>query len=427
MVMPSSVNGGKWVSGDTIGVGAANLKTVLDIPFNTYTPSIGTDTVAGELVIDSNGCVLYVVNAANNAYGIAINQSLRTTDSPTFVALNLSGTLLDIATGDIGFGIQTTGNNRAIGNFTRNQTAGSYNIIWNYGLQYASDKSFYIETSADLKLLKLETTGKLTVVGDVVIDNGGTPFTLTSAHLQNLGSGDSPTFVGLTISGNTLFMLGTTNILYSSGNGICAIGSNVKYSNGWIAEGTQASLLRIGYDTPLIVYWNNGLTNGNGYTPLQIMSLDSSGNLSVVGTVNGCSLASSHFQNLGIIDSPTFSSLVMTGNSFCANAFYFSNNSITSGVAQLGYPSAGVFGIANATVAWQFQFNLSNGNLVIGGKLTQSGCLPENTSLKDVLAYIKKVQPLKRRETQTEVDALERIVLNQQKQIEGLLKRLGND
>jgi len=92
--MPSSVNGGSWLSGDTIGKAAMNLKTNLNISFATYTPTVGADTVAGQLVIDSNGCVLYVVNAANNAYGLAFNQSLRTTDSPTFTDATINSTLI---------------------------------------------------------------------------------------------------------------------------------------------------------------------------------------------------------------------------------------------------------------------------------------------------------------------------------------------
>ena len=92
--MPLSSVGGKWVSGDTIGVGAANIKTNLVIPYGTYTPSIGTDTVAGEICIDTTNNVLYVVNGANNAYALAFNQSLRTTDSPLFNTISLSSSLI---------------------------------------------------------------------------------------------------------------------------------------------------------------------------------------------------------------------------------------------------------------------------------------------------------------------------------------------
>src|SRR5208337_3127621 len=90
MLMPASSAGGTWLSADVIGKGAANLKSNLVIPFNSYTPVFGTDTIAGQLVIDSNGCVLYVVNAANNAYGIAINQSLRSSVSLSFAGLTVN-------------------------------------------------------------------------------------------------------------------------------------------------------------------------------------------------------------------------------------------------------------------------------------------------------------------------------------------------
>src|SRR5208337_1530883 len=101
----------------------------------------------------SNGCVLYVVNAANNAYGIAINQSLRSTDSPSFAGLTVNSlnaaTLLGYLDQSVkqassptfaGLTInntanaiplfETTGNNSLGLEFVRNQSGGSYNTTW---------------------------------------------------------------------------------------------------------------------------------------------------------------------------------------------------------------------------------------------------------------------------------------------------------
>ena len=65
MPMPTSANGGTWLSGDTIGKGAMNLKTILNIPSTTYLPVIGTDTVAGQLYIDPVTGLRRVMNSAN--------------------------------------------------------------------------------------------------------------------------------------------------------------------------------------------------------------------------------------------------------------------------------------------------------------------------------------------------------------------------
>lgn len=57
----------------------------------------------------------------------------------------------------------------------------------------------------------------------------------------------------------------------------------------------------------------------------------------------------------------------------------------------------------------------ASGNMTITGKLTQSGCLAKDMALDDVTNYLIDCQDKKMRETQTEVDALERLVLWQHK------------
>jgi|SRR5208282_4696974 len=72
-------------------------------------------------------------------------------------------------------------------------------IEWGTGSAY---DTYLFHSSANTLTLtgNLVISGTETVGGNMVIDNSDTPFTLTSSHLQNVGSGDSPTFTGLTVS-----------------------------------------------------------------------------------------------------------------------------------------------------------------------------------------------------------------------------------
>jgi hypothetical protein len=247
MPMPTSANGGTWLSGDTIGKGAMNLKTNLDIPFNTYTPVLGTDTVAGQIVVDSNGCVLYVVNAANNAYGIAINQSLLTTDSPTFAGLTV-GTLVYPSSGNVvtglvtesGAGITLTASNPTgfgTGYYTPsisgNLVIGGYGVTFTAiadsstaGKVFLSSTTAYVlkyyDTQGTPVLHQIATLGVSTdtaqtfgshstwngaligaAYGGTGVNNSYT-ITVTTGNValnQNLRTSDSPTFAALSVNG----------------------------------------------------------------------------------------------------------------------------------------------------------------------------------------------------------------------------------
>jgi hypothetical protein len=61
-----------------------------------------------------------------------------------------------------------------------------------------------------------------------------------------------------------------------------------------------------------------------------------------------------------------------------------------------------------------------DGNMTITGKLTQSGCLPRDAPREDVLMYLDATQNEGQHETQTEVDALTRIILDHEAKISSL-------
>ncbi|MGD6850737.1 MAG: hypothetical protein ACQCN6_01600 [Candidatus Bathyarchaeia archaeon] len=74
------------------------------------------------------------------------------------------------------------------------------------------------------------------------------------------------------------------------------------------------------------------------------------------------------------------------------------------------------FGIWNGS-SWLAYFG-EDGNLWISGKLTQAGCLPNDLPLSEVWKYLKSVQGKHtNRETQTEVDAVQRVQFDQEKRL----------
>ena len=265
MSMPSSVNGGTWNSKDVIGKAAANLKTNLDIPFSTYTPVLGTDTVAGQLVIDSATGTIYVVNAANNAYQFAANQLLRTIDTPTFAGL-------------------------FIGTYQLQLLASNGQIEWGTGAAW--DTYLYRSGVSTLTL-----TGSLVISSALTVNSNsnwvsslttesGAGITLTASNPTGIGAG----YYTPSISGN--LVIGSYGITFAA-----------------IADASLAGNLFLSSTTAdtLKYYDIEGTPNLH-----QLAVLDIAQTFSAIQTMNG-GLAGTHGQNIGTGDSPTFVNLNFTG------------------------------------------------------------------------------------------------------------------
>jgi hypothetical protein len=344
-----------------------NLKTNLDIPFNTYTPVLGTDTVAGQIVVDSNGCVLYVVNAANNAYGIAINQSLLTTDSPTFAGLTV-GTLVYPSSGNVvtglvtesGAGITLTASNPTgfgTGYYTPsisgNLVIGGYGVTFTAiadsstaGKVFLSSTTAYVlkyyDTQGTPVLHQIATLGVSTdtaqtfgshstwngaligaAYGGTGVNNSYT-ITVTTGNValnQNLRTSDSPTFVAIT---SDIGASSGTNYFKAEGNTAITLEwlrnqTGGSYNIQWnmvipassttfqIQCSTSAKTLLTFYSTGKLTTPNNTLDDGSG--AMTIIGL-----LTSVGAALGSgSLSGTHAQNLGSGDSPTFAALSVNG------------------------------------------------------------------------------------------------------------------
>jgi len=412
MVMPLSANGGTWLSSDTLGKGALNSKTNLVIPYGTYTPTIGTDTVAGEICIDTTNNILYVVNGANNAYALAFNQSLRTTDSPTFADATINSILISTHLGQdvrssasvsfVGLtlsGILYIQNASGLGNriaFTN--VTDPYNAI-----DFSYHRAIYGVNSSDL-LIKTNNAGNTDFVERLLIKGNAAQ-----------GSAGITSYEPLTLPSITIGTL--AGVLKATAG---AVGGSATEDD--IADGSTYKRTH-----------NDFTDTFKGYLNQSVLS--SASPAFADATINSILISTHLGQDVRSTASPSFVGLSLSYN--------YPAITITANIPAVDFVCSQGGGIRWRISPWNDATSISfinvtnsnaqamrltqEGNLIISGKLTQSGCLPKNTTLKDVLKYIKKVQPLKRRETQTEVDALERIVLNQQKQIEGLIKRIRNN
>jgi hypothetical protein len=125
-------------------------------------------------------------------------------------------------------------------------------------------------------LWSIDASGNLTLNGNCIVDNGGTPFTLTSSHLQNVGTGDSPTFGGVALGSGNLTTTGTV-----------ACGQLLGPSAG----SPRLKIINTGSATDIESSDEFYFTSYNGAATL--MTLDTSGNLTTWGNITASSAASS--------------------------------------------------------------------------------------------------------------------------------------
>jgi hypothetical protein len=176
--------------------------------------------------LSSNGTALYAHSvsglAAEFQDGVKFDgslsgthaQNIGTGDSPTFVAMALSGALVSTYSGvnDFGSGVVAANSFRI-----NNLGIGGTQVIDNGG-------------NASFVSLTIRASGGLTM---------GTG-TLSGTHLQNVGTGDSPTFSAITATspGSTLYSLTVSNGLTVSANGVAVTGQSV-----FSASATSPTLL----------------------------------------------------------------------------------------------------------------------------------------------------------------------------------------
>jgi hypothetical protein len=348
MPMPSSGNGGTWLSNDVISHGAMNIKTNLVIPYGTYTPTVGTDTVAGEVCVDTTNNVLYVVNGANNAYALAFNQSLRTTDSPTFAGLTVNS--LSVIGQNYAAIVQLDSSGIPwYKKYTINSaTWGSWTSLTGAAVQIASVTiannvlHVVVRNSADsfwYKSVNLTNDTVITAYTDITASFS--PF--TNKVNQNLTTSDSPTFNGLQIGTVGTPTSTTTPLNINLGSTYSSAGG--AYPKLVLYDDNSGNVLGLGVSAGSLDFMvNAGGAQYNFYSgSSNTMRLDASGNL----TISGYMLSSSSLGNC-----TAGSTTGMRVN------FYSANNQYGLGADAGGY----IWGKAGAG----FKFYLDSGSALTG-------------------------------------------------------------
>jgi hypothetical protein len=166
-------------------------------------------------------------------------------------------------------------------------------------------------------LWSIDASGNLTLNGNCIVDNGGTPFTLTSSHLQNVGTGDGPTFTNVVLGTPTINLTEPTSgqfeVLFASTSvAEMFLESNHNIPLGYLMQRNAGGAYDVTWynivpASTTALQWNIGSS--------ALMILDTSGNLTITGNF---SAASTHWQNIGSGDSPTFA--VITGSGWVNSA-----------------------------------------------------------------------------------------------------------
>ena len=217
-------DGDVWVSGDTIGVVRANTKT-------NAVGTVPASPIAGQVWIDTANNLLKYRNAANNAWitaGISganpFDQSLNTTDAPTFGQLRLpvqgtTGGLL--IGGDSTFYRLTTTHLATRGHLS---TVGVGTQVWaGYGSDY----------------IRMVEGGILESITSLTFKTNGNPPTVTGMTISTAGQVAIPitgTSGGLLIGGDVLLYRSAANVLKTD-DAFYAVG-NISTDNNLIIAAT---------------------------------------------------------------------------------------------------------------------------------------------------------------------------------------------
>ncbi len=267
MPMPTSANGGTWLSGDTIGKGAMNLKTNLVIPSGTYTPVIGTDTVAGMFYIDTYTGMIRVMNSSNTVWNV-VETSYLTRDPIGFAVV--VGATANYVNPDTTCTIAFTNATRT---FTITPTGANFKV-YIQGLEYVfttaqnvtitnSEGLWFIYIDATGTIIASQTYWDLSAVAAVAyvywdVTDSQCIFFADERHMitmdwrthQYLHNTIGCRYAsGLAISGYTLNTSGDSNVEVGFSNGIC-YDEDLEFliSNG--VSGTPASTPNF-YNMPL--------------------------------------------------------------------------------------------------------------------------------------------------------------------------------
>ena len=267
MPMPTSANGGTWLSGDTIGKGAMNLKTNLVIPSGTYTPVIGTDTVAGMFYIDTTTGMIRVMNSSNTVWNV-VETSYLTRDPIGFAVV--VGATANYVNPDTTCTIAFTNATRT---FTITPTGANFKV-YIQGLEYVfttaqnvtitnSEGLWFIYIDATGTIIASQTYWDLSAVAAVAyvywdVTDSQCIFFADERHMitmdwrthQYLHNTIGCRYAsGLAISGYTLNTSGDSNVEVGFSNGIC-YDEDLEFliSNG--VSGTPASTPNF-YNMPL--------------------------------------------------------------------------------------------------------------------------------------------------------------------------------
>jgi len=128
-------------------------------------------TFAGMLYYNTSTDTLEIRKADNASWFIGLNQSLKTTDSPTLAGLTLNNAGACVPL------IETTGDYDVGLEIQRNKTVGSYNETWYMHIP-TSSKILQWDLDGSTFLMQLSTSGTLTLAGGLIVGgslyvNGG--------------------------------------------------------------------------------------------------------------------------------------------------------------------------------------------------------------------------------------------------------------
>jgi len=128
-------------------------------------------TFAGILYYNTSTDTLEIRKADNASWFIGLNQSLKTTDSPTLAGLTLNNAGACVPL------IETTGDYDVGLEIQRNKTVGSYNETWYMHIP-TSSKILQWDLDGSTFLMQLSTSGTLTLAGGLIVGgslyvNGG--------------------------------------------------------------------------------------------------------------------------------------------------------------------------------------------------------------------------------------------------------------
>jgi hypothetical protein len=462
----------------TLTTAAIGANRILNLPLITATDTLaclglaqsfsGAITFTAEPIINvsGSGAVLELYNPANTFYytlttaAIAANRILNlplTTATDTLACLGLAQSFSGVITFTAEPIINISGSGVVLRLYNPANTF--YYTLTTGAIAATHALNLPVITADDtVAVLGLAETfsASITFSGGEVL-NG----TVSGTHGQNIGTGDSPTFAGLTITGANYFAitsggymewgggasydveLSRTGIGVLTVNGSLTVSSTLTVTGNLATAGTINSggtVNSISFAAGYHQLWaydatdvslqcnihNGGYTQVNtGIASLTLNLRSDTGFIYYVMAAGGAPTWTTMFR-VNLTGNGAFAGYVGVGHAYSSGAalnvytaastdlFLFMNPPDDSN------PSTVVMALVNAANnAYKFYVTKA-GNMWCAGKLTQAGCLPKDISLEEVTQYIVDCQDKTERVTQEELDAVERLVLK-------LIEKVGID